>query len=125
MRLLSLDVEHFRAIQSARLRFGRGLNVVYGPNDHGKSTLTDAIRAALLVAPGTAEARSFQAWEGSPGSFQGWCSGLKVRVPSGGSKRYSARERGSKRDWKNRPMGAFDTSPMPRAGTWRANSESC
>ena len=62
MRLLSLEVEHFRAIQSARLRFGRGMNVVYGPNDHGKSTLTDAIRAALLVAPGTAEARSFQTW---------------------------------------------------------------
>jgi hypothetical protein len=69
MRLLSLEVEHFRAIQSARLRFGRGLNIVHGPNDHGKSTLTDAIRAALLVAPGTAEARSFQTWGGVGGQF--------------------------------------------------------
>ncbi len=69
MRLLSLEVENFRAIQSARLRFGRGLNVVYGPNDHGKSTLTDAIRAALLVAPGTAEARSFQSWGAAAGQF--------------------------------------------------------
>ena len=68
MRLLSLEVEHFRAIRSARLRFGRGLNIVYGPNDQGKSTLTDAIRAALLVAPGTAEARSFQPW-GVAGQF--------------------------------------------------------
>jgi chromosome segregation ATPase len=69
MRLLSLEVENFRAIQSARLRFGRGLNVIYGPNDHGKSTLTDAIRAALLVVPGTAEARSFQTWGGVAGQF--------------------------------------------------------
>jgi hypothetical protein len=69
MRLLSLEVEHFRAIQSARLQFGRGLNIVYGPNDHGKSSLTEAIRAALLVAPGTAEARSFQTWRGAAGQF--------------------------------------------------------
>src|SRR2546422_10731754 len=59
MRLHSLEVEHFRAIQSARLMFGPGLNVVYGPNDLGKSTLTEAIRAALLIAPGSAEVRSF------------------------------------------------------------------
>jgi DNA repair ATPase RecN len=31
MRLISLEVEHFRAIQSAGLRFGRGLNVISGP----------------------------------------------------------------------------------------------
>ncbi|MGH8636394.1 MAG: AAA family ATPase, partial [Burkholderiales bacterium] len=69
MRLLSLEVEHFRAIRSARLQFGRGLNVVYGPNDHGKSTLTEAIRAALLVTPGTAEGRSFSTWGGAAGQF--------------------------------------------------------
>jgi hypothetical protein len=69
MRLLSLVVENFRAIQSAELRFGRGLNVVYGPNDHGKSTLTEAIRATLLVAPGTAEARSFMTWGAAAGQL--------------------------------------------------------
>ena len=69
MRLLSLEVEHFRAIQSARLLFGRGLNVVYGPNDLGKSTLTEAIRAALLIAPGSAEARSFATWGAAAGQF--------------------------------------------------------
>ena len=67
MRLNSLEVEHFRAIQSARLMFGPGLNVVYGPNDLGKSTLTDAIRAALLVAPASAEARSFPSWGAASG----------------------------------------------------------
>ncbi|MEO8594635.1 MAG: AAA family ATPase [Candidatus Solibacter sp.] len=69
MRLLSLEVEHFRAIQSAKISFGPGLNVVHGPNDRGKSTLTEAIRAVLLVAPGSAEARSFATWGAAPGQF--------------------------------------------------------
>ena len=69
MRLLTLEVEHFRAIQSARLVFGPGLNVVHGPNDRGKSTLTEAVRAALLVAPGSAEARTFVPWHSAAGQF--------------------------------------------------------
>jgi hypothetical protein len=69
MRLHSLEVEHFRAVQSARLRFGPGLNIVYGPNDLGKSTLTESIRAALLIAPGSAEARSFATWGAAAGQF--------------------------------------------------------
>ena len=69
MRLLSLEVEHFRAIRSARLLFGPGLNVVHGPNDRGKSTLTEALRAVLLVAPGSAEARTFATWNAAGGQF--------------------------------------------------------
>jgi DNA repair exonuclease SbcCD ATPase subunit len=69
VRLLTLEVEHFRAIQSARLVFGPGLNVVHGPNDRGKSTLTEAVRAALLVAPGSAEARTFVPWNSAAGQF--------------------------------------------------------
>ncbi|MEO8025485.1 MAG: ATP-binding protein, partial [Bryobacteraceae bacterium] len=69
MRLRSLEIEHFRTIQSAQLVFGPGLNVVHGPNDRGKSTLTEAIRAALLTAPGSAEARSFATWGATPGQF--------------------------------------------------------
>ena len=49
--------------------FGPGLNVVYGPNDLGKSTLTEAIRAALLIAPASAAARSFATWGAPPGQF--------------------------------------------------------
>jgi len=69
VRLLSLEVEHFRAIRSARLLFGPGLNVVHGPNDRGKSTLTEALRAVLLVAPGSAEARTFATWNAAVGQF--------------------------------------------------------
>ena len=69
MRLLSLEVDYFRAIHSGRLSFGPGLNIVHGPNDRGKSTLTEAIRAVLLVAPGSAEARSFGTWGAAAGQF--------------------------------------------------------
>jgi hypothetical protein len=36
--------------------------VLYGPNDLGKSTLASAIRAALLVTPGTQPGREFGSW---------------------------------------------------------------
>ncbi|MDB4988762.1 MAG: hypothetical protein JWN04_3940, partial [Myxococcaceae bacterium] len=62
MRFSRLAVHAFRAIQHAEMDFGPGLNVLYGPNDLGKSTLATAIRAALLVAPGSAEASRFAPW---------------------------------------------------------------
>lgn len=64
MRLRSLEVESFRAVRSARLTFGRGLNVLYGPNDLGKSTLAEAIRAAFLVPITAARAKDFVSWGG-------------------------------------------------------------
>ena len=39
MRFRRLDVRAYRAIDQAELEFGPGLNVLYGPNDLGKSTL--------------------------------------------------------------------------------------
>jgi hypothetical protein len=62
MRFTKLAVESFQAVQAAEIEFGPGLNVLYGPNDLGKSTLAAAIRAALLVAPASAEASSFTPW---------------------------------------------------------------
>ncbi len=63
MRFVKLAVESFQAIRRADLDFGPGLNVLYGPNDLGKSTLARALRAALLVAPGAAEACEFAPWD--------------------------------------------------------------
>ncbi len=57
-----LVVESFQAIQRAEIEFGPGLNILYGPNDLGKSTLATAIRAALLVMPSAAEASKFTPW---------------------------------------------------------------
>ncbi len=62
MRLVRLELLGFQGIEHAALTLGPGLNVLYGPNDLGKSTLATAIRAALLVPPGAAEARHFVPW---------------------------------------------------------------
>ena len=62
MRFVKLEVDSFRAILHAALDFGAGLNIVYGPNDFGKSTLAAAIRAALLVVPGSAEGGRYDSW---------------------------------------------------------------
>jgi len=62
MRFVKLTVKGFQAIESAEIELGRGLNVLYGPNDLGKSTLATALRAALLVMPGTAETARYRPW---------------------------------------------------------------
>ncbi|MFT5126613.1 MAG: putative ATP-dependent endonuclease of OLD family [Rhodothermales bacterium] len=51
MRLVSLNVENFKGVNSASLELGPGLNILYGPNELGKSTLAEAIRAILLLPP--------------------------------------------------------------------------
>jgi hypothetical protein len=62
MKLLSLKVENFRCIRKAKLDFGPGLNVLYGPNDLGKSSLAYAIRAVLLLQAGSKESEDFVPW---------------------------------------------------------------
>lgn len=62
MELVELEVEDFGAVGAARVEFGAGLGVLYGPNDLGKSTLAHAIRAALLLQPGSSAARRFVPW---------------------------------------------------------------
>jgi len=49
MKLCCLRVSNLAAIRDTEIEFGPGLNVLYGPNDLGKSTLVDAIRLALLL----------------------------------------------------------------------------
>ena len=46
------------------LEFGPGLNVLYGPNDLGKSSLAWAIRAVLLMQHNSAEHERFVSWYG-------------------------------------------------------------
>ena len=62
MRFVELAIEAFQALERARVELGPGLNVLYGPNDLGKSTLAGAIRAALLVQPRAAEAQRYGSW---------------------------------------------------------------
>ena len=62
MWIRQICVRHFAGIRSVDLSFERGLNVLHGPNEIGKSTLVDAMRAALLLQHGAAAARDFEDW---------------------------------------------------------------
>ena len=52
MWIRQISVRDFAGIRSADVSFDHGLNVLYGPNEIGKSTLVDAMRAALLLQDG-------------------------------------------------------------------------
>jgi hypothetical protein len=62
MRLLKLSVEGYQAIERASVEFGPGLNILYGPNDLGKSTLAAALRSVLLVPTTSSVAENFAPW---------------------------------------------------------------
>ena len=64
MRLVRLSVQRFQCIESAELELSAGLNVLYGPNDLGKSSLAWAIRAVLLLQHGAALHERFVSWYG-------------------------------------------------------------
>jgi uncharacterized protein YhaN len=62
MRILALSVDGYQAIERASIELGPGLNILYGPNDLGKSTLAAALRSVLLVPPASSVAESFAPW---------------------------------------------------------------
>src|SRR5688572_3846292 len=64
MKLLRLQVTDFAAITKADIEFGSGLNVLYGPNDLGKSTLADSIRLGLLLPHTSTHIEPFVSWTG-------------------------------------------------------------
>ena len=64
MKLHRLRIANFAAVREADIEFGQGLNVLYGPNDLGKSTLVDAIRLALLLPHGSTSCDQYVGWTG-------------------------------------------------------------
>lgn len=64
MKIRRLRVSDFGAIREADVEFGAGLNVLYGPNDLGKSTLADAIRLALLLPHSSSHIEDYVPWTG-------------------------------------------------------------
>ncbi len=64
MKLHRLRVLDFAAIREADIEFGPGLNVLYGPNDLGKSTLAEAIRLALLLPHTSSHIEEYVPWTG-------------------------------------------------------------
>jgi hypothetical protein len=64
MRFNRLHIENFAAIRSLDVEFGPGLNVFYGPNDLGKSTVVAAIRLCLLLPHASTEHDQYVGWTG-------------------------------------------------------------
>jgi uncharacterized protein YhaN len=62
MRLVKVTVNAFQCIEDAEVEFGPGLNVLYGPNDLGKSSLASAIRAVLLLPHGSSAHEQLLSW---------------------------------------------------------------
>ena len=62
MRFVRISLKNFRGIEAAAVDLGPGLNVVFGQNDLGKSTIAEAVRAALLLPSGSTEGRQFAPW---------------------------------------------------------------
>jgi energy-coupling factor transporter ATP-binding protein EcfA2 len=69
MKLLRVEVEHFACLKKTAVEFGPGLNVLYGPNDLGKSTLARAIRAVLLIQHSSKVANAFREWDSDENPF--------------------------------------------------------
>lgn len=65
MRLHRLRIASFAAIESVDVEFGPGLNVLYGPNDLGKSTLVSAIRLGLLLPHTSTHCDQYVGWTGA------------------------------------------------------------
>ena len=65
MRLHRLRLVSFAAIGNVDVEFGPGLNVLYGPNDLGKSTVVAAIRLGLLLPHTSTHCDQYVGWTGS------------------------------------------------------------
>src|SRR6516165_958058 len=65
MRLHRLRIANFAAIENVDVEFGPGLNVLYGPNDLGKSTVVSAIRLGLLLPHTSTHCDQYVGWTGS------------------------------------------------------------
>ena len=86
MKFLELHIDGFGKIHNRTITFGDGINVIYGKNEAGKSTLHTFIRSMLFgLERGRGRAArndlysKYEPWENS-GSYEGW-----LRVESEGT----------------------------------------
>src|SRR5262245_14693851 len=64
MELVSLEIERFGCLERARIAFKPGLNVLYGANEIGKSSIARAIRFALLLPSSSSAVDPWVSWSG-------------------------------------------------------------
>ena len=86
MKLLELHIDGFGKFHDQTFVFHDGINVIYGKNEAGKSTLHTFIRSMLFgIERGRGRAAKndlysrFEPWENS-GTYEGW-----LRQESGGT----------------------------------------
>ncbi len=85
MKITSLNLRNFRRFRQGRLELGEGINVVKGPNEAGKSTLMQAVLAALFwkADSGRREVRESVTWGESDGfllELEGEAGGRDFRL---------------------------------------------
>jgi hypothetical protein len=62
VRLHRLEIQDFRGVHAATITFGPGLTVLHGPNELGKSTLVEAIQAALFLQTTSQAGNEYVTW---------------------------------------------------------------
>ena len=84
MRLLELHIDGFGKFHDRTISFNDGINIIYGKNEAGKSTLHTFIRGMLFgIERGRGRAAKndlytkYEPWENS-GTYEGWLSGYAV-----------------------------------------------
>ncbi|MHA2621536.1 MAG: ATP-binding protein [bacterium JZ-2024 1] len=76
MKIHRLLISGFGCLRDLKLEFSPGLNVIFGKNESGKTTLSHLLRAMLKGFPGWAremepqEITAYQPWNGGPYSAQ-------------------------------------------------------
>ncbi len=80
MELLHICLKHFKRFRHFEASFSKGLNIVKGPNEAGKSTLHEAILLSLFDRPtGKQSERRHQSWN----SDRLYLIDLTYRLPDG------------------------------------------
>lgn len=98
MIIKNISINSFGKLQNFIFNFDRGINIVYGPNEFGKSTVMDFIKLMLYSKPkspkaGKALREKYTPWDGSvmSGSMEVECGGdvyyvqkeISSKTPSG------------------------------------------
>jgi AAA domain len=64
MEFVALELERFGCVARSRISFRPGLNVLYGSNEVGKSSIARAIRLVLLLPASSNQAEAWVPWIG-------------------------------------------------------------
>jgi len=102
MRLKSISTTNFGKIANEKVTFGKGLTVVKGPNEAGKSFSIEAITQGLYgdASSGAAHIREHCRKWGSEGSYS-----LELEIESGGKKYRIIRDFENKKNILVKPDG--------------------